>query len=626
MLDLFRRGDTAGIFQFESGGMRKLLLDMQPDRLEDLIAANALFRPGPMDLIPEYCLRKHGKQPVPQVHPIVDEYTAETYGIMIYQEQVMQIVHGLGDIPLRQAYTLIKAISKKKHAVIDSVRPKFVEGAGAKGLSAANAKELFDLILKFAGYGFNKSHSTGYAIIAYQTAYLKTYFPAQYMAAVLTYESGAKKIEDWAPYLEDCRHTRWPDHQPEPEPAHIGVEVKPPDLNLSAARFSVVFAEEELRDNLHGHIRFGLGAIKGVGKAAIGVILEERDEHGPFESLFDLCERVPSRVVNKATIEALAKSGALDSLHGAEHRSAVFAAVDDAISAGQRTAEDRRAGQMSIFGLVEETTQDEAAAPAARPLPSVPAWDQMTRLAGEKETLGIHVSGHPLDPHEDLLRTYCTADTRAMNELHHDAGVVLGGVLNRVRITVVKSGRSAGEKMAMITLQDRLGVIDGVVFSTVFARDAHRLQDSAIVLVVGRVDTSRGGVQVIVDQVLSVEDAPMHLAQAITVTFQAKAEGAPVTGQMEMVRGVLQQAGALRGRAVSEASGRAVEVRICLETSGKRVSMRPQLPPVIAEPLLLQRLASIVGEDHVHVIGGAVPVKRREPRRQRGQPREAVSV
>ena len=387
VLELFCRADTSGVFQFESGGMRKLLLDMKPDRLEDLIAANALFRPGPMDLIPQYCNRKHGREGVPSVHPIVDSFTAETYGIMVYQEQVMQIVHNLGDIPLRQAYSLIKAISKKKHDVIDAERPKFIEGAGAKGLSKDKASELFELILKFAGYGFNKSHSTGYAIIAYQTAYLKTYFPAQYMSAVLTYESGAKKIEDWAPYLEDCRNTRFPDHTE--EAPHFGVAVKPPALNLSRADFAVVFDEDEPRDHLHGHIRFGLGAIKGVGRSAITGIIEEREKNGPFRSMFEFCERVPSRVANKGTIEALIKSGAFDTLHGGDRRAAMLAAVDDAISAGQQAAEDRRSGQMSIFGEVEEATpEEEARGTTAAQCRSVRSTDNAR--AGE---------GHPRLPH-----------------------------------------------------------------------------------------------------------------------------------------------------------------------------------------------------------------------------------
>ncbi|NBQ13397.1 MAG: DNA polymerase III subunit alpha [Proteobacteria bacterium] len=267
VLGTFRRADTGGVFQFESGGMRRLLSDMQPDRLEDLIAANALFRPGPMSLIPDYNARKHGKQPVPAVHEAVDPLLAETYGIMVYQEQVMQVLHLLGGIALRQAYTVIKAISKKNEKLINSTREEFVTGAGTRGVDARRAGELFDLIVKFAGYGFNKSHSTGYAIVAYQTAYLKTWFPNHFMAAVLTFESQAQKVEDWAVYLDECRRTVFPDSA-DARP-HVGVEVRPPDVNLSDADFSVVYADGEPHDGVHGHVRFGLKAIKGSGENAI---------------------------------------------------------------------------------------------------------------------------------------------------------------------------------------------------------------------------------------------------------------------------------------------------------------------------------------------------------------------
>ena len=568
VFERFRRADTAGIFQFESGGMRKLLLDMKPDRLEDLIAANALFRPGPMDLIPDYCLRKHGKQRVPSVHPIVDQFTAETYGIMVYQEQVMQIVHGLGDIPLRQAYTLIKAISKKKQGVINELRPRFIEGALNKGLSDTKAGELFDLIMKFAGYGFNKSHSTGYAIIAYQTAYLKTCFPAQYLAALLTFESGARKIEDWAPYLEDCRHTVWPDDAP--DAPHIGIEVKPPDLNRSRADFSVVFEDGEPHDNLHGHIRFGLGAVKGVGKGAIAGMIAERDAHGPFASLFEFCERVPPRVANKATIEALVRSGAFDSLHGRERRAAVAAAMDEAIASGHRAAEDRRSGQMSIFGAPAESRK--APGHAERPLPDVKPWDRMTLLAHEKETLGIHVSGHPLDDHAETLGNYTTATIADAANLPDESPVVLGGMLSRVRITMVKSGRSAGEKMAMITLQDKADPIDGVVFSSVYARTADRLGDNAIVLLVGRIDHSRGGVQIIVDEVLTLDEAPLHLARCLELTFRDEPDDDGLTARMRRAAEILHRAADQRAGAPA---GRLVEVIIQIITAGQRIALRP---------------------------------------------------
>ncbi len=617
VLELFRRGDTAGIFQFESGGMQKLLLDMQPDRLEDLIAANALFRPGPMDLIPDYCARKHGRQTVPSVHEIVDGFTAETYGIMVYQEQVMQIVHGLGGIPLRAAYSLIKAISKKKEKVISAERPKFIEGAAARGLEASKAEELYELILKFAGYGFNKSHSTGYAIIAYQTAYLKTYFPAQYMAAVLTFESGARKVEDWVPYLQNAANCRWPDHvADDPARAHIGVEVKPPDLNRSVTDFAVVFEPGEARDNVHGHIRFGLGAIKGVGRGAVDRIIAERDKDGPFRSLLDFCERIGPRVVTKAQIESMIKAGALDSVHGPDARSAMLAGLEAAVSAGAKVAEDRAAGQLSMFGGGEPAA-GPAAGSAAAPemaLPGVPPWDERTKLAYEKEVLGIHLSGHPTDEHAAVIRRYAATDLRGLESVADERTVLVGGMLSEVRITMVRSGRSAGEKMAMITVEDRHGSLDGVVFSTVFAKEAANLQSQAVVMLLGRTDRSRGRLQLIVDRVVPIAEAPRHFTSRIDLVFDGDAgvDEAEMVNDMRMASGLLQQAAAV---AVS-GRGHAAEVGLLVRSGGMVVRMRTPKLRVVPEPDLLRRLGEVIGHDRIRLVGGHVPpLNDRGPRR-----------
>jgi DNA polymerase-3 subunit alpha len=592
VLDLFRRADTAGVFQFESGGMRKLLLQMKPDRLEDLIAANALYRPGPMELIPQYCARKHGREPVPEMHPIVARHTAETYGIMVYQEQVMQIVHELGDIPLRRAYTLIKAIGKKNHQVIDAERPRFSEGSRERGLERRHADELFDLILKFAGYGFNKSHSTGYAIIAYQTAYLKTYFPNQYMAALLTYESAARKIDDWVPYLQDCRQTVFPDSTP--KRLHVGVVVRPPDLNRSEAEFSVVFDEDEPVDAVHGHVRFGLSAIKGVSKTAIRSIIEQRRKSGSFATIYELCERLGPQVLSKSTLEALVQCGALDSLHGAERRAAMMATIEEALSAGQRAAEDRRRGQMTMFagpGSTAETIE----APPPRPLPDVPAWDRLSMLAREQQVLGFHVSGHPLDAFQSVIETFCNATAAGALHLHQDAPVVLGGLLTRVQLKLVKRGASSGQKMATISLQDRTGTVSGVVFASVFATSAQHLQESAVVVLVGRMDLRQGEPQVVVDQVLPIEQAPRQLAGTVEIDLDGRGGG--LQEQLEMTAGLLQQAHATRGLEGSHPA----EVILHLQTAGKRVSLRSRRLRAVADPYLLQQLRELAGDGNVRM-------------------------
>ncbi len=539
VLELFRRGETTGIFQFESGGMRRLLVEMKPDRLEDLIAANALFRPGPMDLIPDYNRRKHGQAPVPTLHEIVDRFTAETYGVMVYQEQVMQIVHGLGGIKLRDAYTLIKNISKKKFDKIEKERPKFIQGAVGHGLTPEQSNDLFELILKFAGYGFNKSHSTGYAIVAYQTAYLKTYFPNQYMAAFLSYESQAGKASDWIPYLEDCRRTRFVD------PAsggtvRVGVEVRPPDLNLSRADFAVVVegaGDQTAIASHRGHVRFGLSAIKGAGDKAIRSIIQERDTRGPFRSLFDLCERVPTGVLNKGMLEALIKCGALDALHGRELRAAMLAGVDQAMAAGQRLAQDRAAGQGALFG------GSGAAAPGAREsaLPRVTPWTEPETLAHEKDALGFYVSSHPLDHHRVWAGAFATSTISGCKEQKQDARVVLAAMVQSVRTIVVRNGRSAGQKMAILTIEDLSGAMEGVLFTDQFQKYGHLATAEAVLFVLGRLDLSRGDPQVIIEKLVPIDGMPFDSGKVRLIVDEKKLNGG-ASGALGRAAGVVRAA------------------------------------------------------------------------------------
>ncbi len=507
VFEMFSRGDTTGVFQFESGGMRRLLMEMKPDRLEDLIAANALFRPGPMDLIPDYNRRKHGQAPVPTVHEIVDRFTAETYGVMVYQEQVMQIVHELGGIPLRAAYSLIKAISKKKEKIIEAERPKFVEGAGKKGLTADKAQELFELILKFAGYGFNKSHSTGYAIVAYQTAYLKTYFPAPYMAAFLSFESQAQKVADWLPYLEDCKRTRVIDPKTG-EVLRTGIDVAPPDINLSGQDFEVVYAQDEPHDAAHGHIRFGMKAIKGAGAGAIEAIVTARKgENGPepFKDLFDFCERIPLRSVNKATIESLVKAGAFDNVHSREQRAAMVASIESAVSAGQSAAADRAAGQGGLFGGGAAT--EEIPSPA---LINVEPWGEQETLRNEKDTLGFYVSSHPLEQWGPWIRAFATHELGQLAGVEQGRRVIAGIMVQSTRVIVARSGRSAGQKMGILTVEDTTGTADAVLFTDAYQKYHHLLEDDSPKFILGRLDRSRGDAQIIVEQMTPIEAVPLE--------------------------------------------------------------------------------------------------------------------
>jgi DNA polymerase-3 subunit alpha len=592
VLSLFRRGDTSGVFQFESGGMRRLLKKMKPTKLEDLIAANALFRPGPMDLIESYCMRKNGQEEVPKVHDIVDGFTAETYGIMVYQEQVMQIVHALGDIPLRDAYTLIKAIGKKNHKVINANRPKFVDGAVEKGLDKRFADDLFDLILKFAGYGFNKSHSTGYSIIAFQTAYLKTYFPVQYMTSVLTFESGAKKTEDWAPYIGDCKRTVFPDHTLTNK--HIGFGVGSPDINYSDELFSVVFGDDEKHTANGGHIRFGLGAVKGASNSAVAAIVEERNHGELFTSIFDFCSRVSSRAVNRATVESLIKGGAFDSLHGVESRAALLSVLDKAIAIGASAVRDKESGQGGLFGgsedeqVIEETSIE---------LPKVTPWTTPETLSHEKEVLGIHVSGHPLDEHGDCLESWCSDNVSTLREGRDGREVVVGGLLVAVRIVVIRNGRSAGQKMAILTLQDRVGKIECVAFSEPYQKYAHLLQQDAVVLILGKTDRSRGELQIIVDKVSALQDASLYLAKRIELTFCEQNSNGATKGQMELVSGLLKQAGSAK-----VASGATPAEVVVYINSGNHTTTLQSRQRVVIEPKLVQQIGDVIGQDNVRLV------------------------
>lgn len=506
----------------------------------------------------------------------------------------MQIVHGLGDIPLRAAYSLIKAISKKKESIINAERPRFIEGAAKKGLAKKQAEQLFDLILKFAGYGFNKSHSTGYAIIAYQTAYLKTFFPNQYMAALLSFESKAQKVEHWVAYLEDCKRTPFPDHC-EKKP-HVGVRVSPPDINLSDADFTVVFAPNEPRDSLHGHVRFGIGAIKGVSTSAINAIIRERKESGTFESIFDFCERVDLKAVNRATIEALVKCGAFDSIHGTDQRRALVESIDDATRSGQAAADDRLSGQMNFFDSFK-TTEESTPEVTPASLRSVEPWSVLETLRQEKDVLGFHVSGHPLDLHADVLRAFCSHTAAQAAEAEHDVPLVLGGMFIHARTLPTKSGN----KMARVTFQDLAGSIDGVIFPSSLERCQSLVEVDRVLMVIARSDRSQGEPQIIIDRLIPIEDAPRQMATAIEIDLTGPHDPALALDQARRVRAVLEKHGSAIG---SNGRGREAEILLHIRAEGRRVLLRPNMLRAVADQPLLEALRDVVGVEGVRLRGG----------------------
>ncbi len=617
VFECFRRADTTGVFQFESGGMRRLLSEMKPDRLEDLIAANALFRPGPMDLIPTYNRRKHGQEEVPRVHPIVDRFTEETYGVMVYQEQVMQICHELGGIPLRDAYSLIKAISKKKQKTIDAAKPDFLKGAVAKGMQSRDAEELFELILKFAGYGFNKSHSTAYAITAYHTAFLKTYFPNQYMAAFLTYESQALKVDEWIKYLDDCRKTSFPDSV---NGSHVGVEVRPPDINLSQSDFSVVFEDDEPRDNCHGHVRFGLHALKGAGGKAIEAVITERDKSGPFTSLHDFCERVPSGSLNKSTIEALVCCGAFDSVHSREQRANMAATIESAVAAGQSLARDRAAGQNALFGF---GGGDDEPAPAP-PLANCAPWSEKELLQREKDTLGFYLSSHPLAQHGEKLEHFATATTTTMRDMPQDERHVVGGLVKSARVIVTRNGKTAGSKMAIVTFEDRAGTVEAVLFTDCYTKYNHLIAEDAVLLMMGKVDHSRGDAQLIVDKVCNLETAATELGRRIEVTIDERRLNGTSRTTLQSLRDALTpHIDKVPSPVGDEKPPKPAPLQIVLRTEiGKRVTLEAGGCRVCPSDELLASLAQTVGNHNVRLVTDTSPGIEERPRYQPRQKRE----
>jgi len=515
--DLLCRGETKGIFQLESNGIRDLLQRMKPDHFRDIIATNALYRPGPLEggMVDDYIRVKHGHQKAEYKHPVMEEILAETHGVMVYQEQVMRILNRLGGIELANAYTCIKAISKKKLPMIAKFREKFVEGARAKGLKKKEAEELFGLIEKFAGYGFNKSHSTAYALIAYMTAYLKAHWPVEFMAALLSSDMPNRNFtrkDSTVEHLEDC--------------ARMNIEVVPPDVNRSQPEFTVA----------DGKIFFGLAAIKGCGTSAAEAITAARQAGGPFRSLFDFCERVDPGTVNRSTIETLIKAGAFDSL-GAR-RSQLSAVVERALQAGAAKAADRRSGQMGLFDDLEDDQQDETATAG---LPDLPEWHERDKLANEKEVLGFYLSSHPLAEHQKTLSNYCSHTTVEAAALKHRTEVMLGGMLSAIKFSHTKNARPGSpSRYATFDLEDMDGVIRCILWPDRFLQYGDLVQTDAVLVALGTVDKRAGSdeANLIVTELLPLDQLKARFTRGLVLRVSEQSHGEAGLAKLhEILRG-----------------------------------------------------------------------------------------
>jgi DNA polymerase-3 subunit alpha len=554
--ELFAEGQTLGVFQFESSGMREILRKAKPQRLEDLIALNALYRPGPLrgGMVDDFIGRKHGrievKYDLPQLEPIL----RDTYGVIAYQEQVMRVANVVAGFTLGEADLLRKAMGKKNAEVMQAQRQKFLDGARKNGVPEKKAKALFDLMEAFAGYGFNKSHSTTYAWVAYQTAYLKANYPAHFMAALLTIES--QNTAKLAMYLGECRE--------------LGVTVLPPDVNSSELAFSVVPGQG---------VRFGLGAVKNVGEGAALAVIDVRRREGRIRSLFQLCEQLDSRQVNRRVVESLIKAGALDSLPAqpdlptAAVRARLFAAVEKALEHGNRSRRDRDQGQAQLFGGFEDEGEG-----ADADLPEAAPWTEAQQLAGEKESLGLYWSGHPIERYASELEAI---GARSLGDLlggadeggpdeeggAGEAGprsfeVAVGGIIASVRPLKTKKG----DRMAAFVLDDPHGTIEVVAFPETFAKHGAVIQADAMVLVKGKFERDEESSRLMASEIAPIEVVAERAARIVSIRLAMPPHGRQTVEALADL--IARHKGDRRVRLEVELRGRGEPLRVRADVVG----------------------------------------------------------
>ena len=479
--DLLNKANTLGVFQLESGGMRDLCRKFQISSIEHITALVALYRPGPMDLIPDFIKRRHGEVEIVYEHPLLESISKETYGVLIYQEQVMQATQLLAGYTLGAADLLRRAMGKKKAEEMAKQRSTFVKGCKEKNhIPEAKANAVFDLLEKFAGYGFNKSHAAAYAIVAYQTAYLKSNHPVEFLCAMMTNDMG--DTAKLGQYIAEARI--------------MGIEVLPPDVNESHVHFAPAPGGRS--------IRFGLAAIKGVGEIAVQSLLKARDEGGPLKTLADLCERVDTRTVNRKTLEALIKAGACDPFR--ETRATLTAQIDRALARAASISFDRQRGQTSLFG----TSETEAPLPAT--LARLPEWPQHELLAHEKELLGFYVTGHPLTPLAPVLEKYSLASTLTLATLPNRSMTRLGGMVAAVQHGISKK---SNKPYAMVTLEDLEGTVQILCMNENYDRFRELLQPNKALLVIGEVTTGEEKPKIFPQEIIPLEEAPRRYTKQV---------------------------------------------------------------------------------------------------------------
>ncbi len=497
---LLQRGETKGVFQLESAGIRDLLVKMKPDVFADIIATNALYRPGPLNggMVDSYVNRKHKREEPDYPHPVMKEILEETHGVMVYQEQVMRILNRLGGIELSTAYATIKAISKKKTDVIASSRDAFIAGAVERGLDEARAREIFELIVFFGGYGFNKSHSTAYALVAYHTAYLKAHYPTEFMAALLSSEIDGSDRDKLTEHIDDARR--------------MGIEVMPPSVNASGVDFRVTEK---------GRIFFSLAAMKGVGIKAVDAIVAAREKGGEFNSLDDFLERVPPTIVTQGTVETLIKGGAFDCL-GAR-RSQLLAVLPRAMQASQSALADKKRGQSSLFDDFAAASADSPVTDNKLALPDVPELPEQEKLAEEKKILGFYFSSHPLTSYQSIMQALATQQVKKLADAADKQEVILGGIISEFTVkNLQKKNKNGLTRMGVLKFEDLTGSIPAKLWPDDLAKNEEHIADDKVVFVIGTMDRRRDPAELCISRVLPVDKAESVLGSGLVLTFDSR--------------------------------------------------------------------------------------------------------
>ncbi|MCC6303126.1 MAG: DNA polymerase III subunit alpha [Gammaproteobacteria bacterium] len=559
--ELLKRCATTAVFQLESRGMKDLIKRLQPDCFDDVIALVALFRPGPLQsgMVDDFINVKHKRQRANYPHPDLEPILKSTYGVILYQEQVMQIAQVLAGYTLGQADLLRRAMGKKKPEEMAKQRAVFLEGAAKRGVDAETAAYIFDLMEKFAGYGFNKSHSAAYALIAYQTAWLKAHYPADFMAAVLS--ADMDNTDKVVMLIDECRS--------------MGLKVLPPDINRCDYSFTV---------DDDSTILYGLGAIKGVGEAALSGLTAERAEHGPFRDLFDLCRRIDPRKANRRVLEALIRSGALDVLDANRARSMTL--LTEALQMAERQLRDSELGQNDLFGggAAKAGPDDDIARALAR---AVPEWDEEQRLLGEKETLGLYLTGHPIERYRGELARFISASIAQLKP-GADQTVVVAGLV--IAIRTMNSRR--GERIAFMTLDDRSGRIEIAVFSEAYQKYRDLLSKDRLLVVEGSVsvDEYSGGYRMSAEKIYDIDRARGVYAKGVEIDVQARR--AAGNGFSSLLARILEPFREGRCPVWINYEGAGARARMAL---GREWSVNPT-------DELLHRLSEVAGPDGVRVI------------------------